>query len=112
VAHACKPSIYPEIRKEMHDGKLVIVVQVPHTGTVLHSCGNIAYRRVGSTDRPIAPDEIINIARFSQSKSFDDKTTDLGIDQIDPDAVTRFATRANKEGRLDIDLALPVSTVA
>ena len=31
LAHSCKPSIYPKIRKEIHNGKLVIIVEVPHS---------------------------------------------------------------------------------
>lgn len=108
VAHSCKPSIYPEIRKVPHDGRLVLVVQVPHSDAVLHSCGNIAYRRVGSTDRPIAPDEIINIAKYSQSTKFDSLAMDAGIEEIDTGATASFVTRANKAGRLDVDPTLPV----
>lgn len=31
IAHSCKPSIYPEITKIIHDGKLLLAVEVPHS---------------------------------------------------------------------------------
>jgi len=52
LAHSCKPSIYPKIRKEIHNGKLVIIVEVPHSEGVLHSFKNVVYKRVGTSDMP------------------------------------------------------------
>ena len=73
IAHSCKPSVYPEIRKDILDDKLVIIVEVPQSRGVLHSYKNIAYKRVGTNDMPLSPEEVINFAREARIIRFDNQ---------------------------------------
>jgi len=108
VAHSCKPSIYPEIRKVMHNGKLVLIVEVPHSTGVLHSFKNVAYRRVGTSDMPLSPEEVITFARQARILRFDNQFCEAGLSDIDEEMVRKFIRSAIAYGRLDIDPNLPV----
>ncbi len=107
VAYSCKPSIYPEITKIVHDGKLILVVKVPHLKGVLHSFKSIAYKRVGTSDMPLSPEEVIAFARQARIVRFDNQFCDAGLSDIDEEAVRKFIRAAVAHGRLDIDSRLP-----
>jgi len=103
VAHSCKPSIYPEIKKVMHKGKLVLVVEVPQSKGILHSFKNIAYKRVGTSDMPLSPEEVIAFAREARIIRFDNKFCDAKLSDIDEEKVRRFIQAAIAHGRLNVD---------
>lgn len=90
VAHSCKPSIYPEIGSVMHNGKLVLIVEVPYSTGILHSCKNIAYRRVGTSDMPLSPEEVIAFARRARILRFDDRFCEAELSDIDEKMVGTF----------------------
>lgn len=108
TAHSCKPSIYPEIRKVMHNGELILIVEVPHSTGVLHSFKNVAYRRVGTSDMPLSPEEVIAFARQARILRFDDQCCEAALSDIDEKRVGSFIRSAIAHGRLDIDPNLPV----
>lgn len=58
IAHTCKPSIYPLIDPLEIDGKNVFVVKVKKSSQI-HSFKNIAYIRVGTHDKPLSAEELI-----------------------------------------------------
>ena len=70
TAHTCKPSIYPKIEKADVDGKLVFVVKVEKSDQI-HSYKNIAYKRVGTHDKPLSPEEVIEFAKDIGKIQFD-----------------------------------------
>ena len=70
IAHTCKPSIYPKIEEAEIGNKLVFAVRVKKSGA-LHSCKNIAYERVGTHDKPLSPEEVIQHAKDTGKIRFD-----------------------------------------
>jgi len=111
VAHSCKPSIYPEIRKVLHDGKLMLIVDVPHSTGVLHSFRNVAYRRVGTSDMPLSPEEVVAFARQAGILRFDDQFCRAELPDIDEKMVSTFVRSAIAHRRLNIEPELPVHEV-
>jgi ATP-dependent DNA helicase RecG len=111
IAHSCKPSIYPEIRKTEINDKTILVVNVKRTGCI-HAYKNIAYRRVGSHDQPLSPEEVINFARNTGQLGFDDLICETAtIDDIDEERIKWFLRKAAVERNLDIDSETPKSEV-
>ena len=111
LAHACKPAVYPRIRREICRGKAVLIVDVARSRETLHSFGNIAYRRVGSTDRPISPDEVVRMAVYAKGAGFDRQLAESPRSSISDDVVRDFARRAASVGRLQIDSQLTVDDI-
>lgn len=111
VAHSCKPSIYPNITKITRSGKLLFVVEVPCSKGVLHSFKNIAYKRVGTSDMPLSPEEVIAFARQARIIRFDNQLCDAKLSDIDEAAVRKFVRSAIAHRRLDIAPDLPVAEV-
>ncbi|NUO81525.1 putative DNA binding domain-containing protein [candidate division KSB1 bacterium] len=107
IAHGCKPSVYPRIEKVMCEGKPVLVISIPHSKGVLHSYKSIAYRRVGTTDMPLSPEEVIAFAQHAGLIRFDNKSCDAQPADLDEHAIGEFVRRALNERRLEIDPALP-----
>jgi len=83
IAHTCKPSIYPKIEKIKIDNKLVFVVKVKKSDST-YSCKNIAYKRVGTHDKPLSPEEVIQHAKDSGKIRFDSQVCEgAGLEDID-----------------------------
>ncbi|MBU1623035.1 MAG: putative DNA binding domain-containing protein [Nanoarchaeota archaeon] len=72
LAHSCKPSLYPEIIPVEVGGKNVFVVKVKKLGD-WHSFKNIAYKRIGSHDKPLSPEEVIEHAQDSGKIRWDEQ---------------------------------------
>jgi len=72
IAHTCKPSIYPLINSVEIGGKNVFVVKVRKSSQV-HSFKNIAYLRVGTHDKPLSAEELIEFAREKKTFEFDSR---------------------------------------
>lgn len=111
LAHTCKPSIYPEIRKALHQGKSVLIVEIPHSKGVLHSFKNIAYKRVGTSDMPLSAEELILFARQARIIRFDNQLCEAKLSDIDEEMVRRFVKSAIAQGRLDISPNSPVAEI-
>lgn len=111
LAHSCKPSIYPKVRKVIHNGKLIIIVEVPHSEGILHSFKNVVYKRVGTSDMPLSGEEVINFARKVRIIRFDNRFCSATLLDIDETAVRRFIKSAIRQGRLDIDPNLSIEEV-
>ncbi|MBI5956013.1 MAG: putative DNA binding domain-containing protein, partial [Chloroflexi bacterium] len=111
IAHSCKPSVYPEIKKTIHNEKLVLIAEVPHSKGVLHSFKNVAYRRVGTSDMPLSPEEVIAFARQARIIRFDNQFCEAGLSDIDEEMVRRFIRSTIAHRRLDIDPNLPAAEI-
>jgi ATP-dependent DNA helicase RecG len=93
IAHSCKPSIYPEIKEVEMDGKAILVVKVKKSGAI-HSYRNIAYKRVGSHDNPLSPEELIEFAKGRGKITFDDQIcSKASLKDIDSDKVGWYLDR-------------------
>ncbi|MDZ7292754.1 MAG: helix-turn-helix domain-containing protein [candidate division KSB1 bacterium] len=111
VAHSCKPAIYPEISKVICEGKLVLIVAVPHSRGILHSYKNIAYKRVGTNDMPLSPEEVIAFARQTRMIRFDNQFCEANLADIDEAAIRKFVRSAIAQRRLDIAPDLPIAEI-
>jgi len=111
LAHSCKPSIYPRIRKVVHNGKLILIVEVPCSEGVLHSFRNVVYRRVGTSDMPLSGEEVIAFARQARIVRFDNQFCSATLSDIDEVVVKRFIKSAIAQRRLNIDPNLSIEEV-
>jgi ATP-dependent DNA helicase RecG len=111
VAHSCKPSIYPEIRKVIYKGETLIYVKVPRSKGVLHSFKNIAYKRVGTNDMPLSPEEVISFARQARIIRFDKEICRAGLSDIDEEMMRKFVESARAHRKLEIDPNSPLKEI-
>ena len=111
IAHSCKPAIYPEIEQLKVEGRSILVIRIKKSGGI-HSYKNIAYKRVGSHDKPLSPEELIEFAKNSGRIRFDDRSCE-GVTRkdIDEDRIVWFLRKAKAERNLDIDPETPVEEV-
>ena len=90
IAHSCKPAIYPEIEQLKVEGKSILVIRIKKSDGI-HSYKNIAYKRVGSHDKPLSPEEVIEFAKSSGEIQFDSQICEeAGYDDIDEEKVKEF----------------------
>jgi len=111
IAHSCKPSVYPEIAKVDCEGKSALIVAVPHSKGVLHSFKHIAYKRIGTNDMPLSPEEVITLAKEARMIRFDNKFCEASLTDIDEAAIRKFIRSAIAQRRLDIDPVLPIAEI-
>jgi len=109
VAHSCKPSVYPEITKINCEGKLILLVAVPQSKGALHSYKHIAYKRIGTNDMPLSPEEVITLAKQARIIRFDNQFCNASLADIDEAMIRKFIRSAVAERRLEIDPALPIA---
>jgi len=95
----------------IHNGKLVLIVEVPYSEGVLHSFKNVVYKRVGTSDMPLSGEEVITFARQARIIRFDNQFCSATLWDIDEEAVRRFTKSAITQGRLDIDSDLSIEEV-
>jgi len=92
---ASRLGITPSIRVEPIQGKPVLVIQTsPVPGIV--PCNGRYLRRVGSTNRDFAPDELARHFLNRSGQSWDSLLTPHGMERVQPGAVVTFARLAQK----------------
>ena len=85
------------------DGKVVLVVTVERSGDI-HAYRNIAYKRVGSHDQPLSPEEVVAFARNTGRIRFDTQLCEeAALEDLDEEKVRWFLRKAKRERNLDID---------
>ncbi len=83
VAHSCDPPVRPDIRRELIDGKEVLVVKVKKDGKI-HSHKNVVYLRVGSSNKPLSMQEVLELGQKLGKIRFDDQICkDTSLKDID-----------------------------
>ena len=103
VAHSCKPSVYPNIFHLDAEGKTILIIKIKKTENI-HSYKNIAYKRVGTHDMPLSPEEVIEIAKATGEIKFDDKICkQASLEDIDKAKVKWFLKKATRERNFDVD---------
>ncbi len=103
LAHSCKPSVYPEVTLVNVGDKDMFVVKVKKSNN-LHSFKNIAYKRVGSHNKPLSPEEVIQNAKDSGRIRFDEQVCEgASLESIDKEKVKWFLRKAKVERNLDIN---------
>lgn len=105
IAHTCKPSIYPSINPLGIGGKNVFVVKVKKSSQI-HSFKNITYIRVGTHDKPLSAEELIEFAREKKGFEFDSQICEgATLVDIDQEKIRWFleTTKANRNYPFDKD---------
>jgi ATP-dependent DNA helicase RecG len=104
IAHSCKPAVYPHIESSRIEGKTILVIEVSRSKGLIHSYKNIAYKRVGSHDMPLSPDEVIEYAKNTGRIRFDEQICeDAAPKDIDGLKLREFVVRARTERGLKIN---------
>ncbi len=111
TAHSCKSSVYPEIRESNLNGKNIFMINVKKSSQI-HSFKNIAYKRVGSHNKPLSPEEVIEFAKSSGRIRWDEQICrGASLQDIDEEKVRWFLKRAVYERRLDIGQKIPMNEI-
>ncbi len=87
--------ITPSIRVETVDEKPLLVIRVDMTPGIV-PCNGRYLRRVGSTNRDFAPDELARHFLNRSGQSWDSLPTPYGIERVQPEALVTFARLAQK----------------
>lgn len=104
IAHTCKPSIYPRIERIKTGEKTVFVVKVNQNTGLIHSYKNIAYKRIGSSDEPLSPEEVIEFAKSIGKIQFDSMICEEASQgDIDEERVKWFLKKAKNERMFNVD---------
>lgn len=108
IAHTCKPSIYPEIKEAKINNKIILIIKVKKSSN-LHSYKNIAYKRVGSHDNPLNPEEVIEFAKSAGKIRFDEQVCEnANLSDINEENLKLFLNEAKRQRGLDISEDAPV----
>ncbi len=84
-----KPLLNLKINSIKIDNKLIFYIKIPKSKN-LHSYGNIVYVRIGSVNRPLEVEEILQKGNESLLVPFDRATCDCSREEIDKKTVERF----------------------
>jgi ATP-dependent DNA helicase RecG len=87
--------ITPSIRVETVEEKPVLVIQVGMTAGIV-PCNGRYLRRVGSTNRDFAPDELARHFLNRSGQSWDSLLTPYGMERVQREALATFARLAQK----------------
>jgi len=87
--------ITPSIRVETIEEKPVLAIQAGMTPGIV-PCNGRYLRRVGSTNRDFAPDELARHFLNRSGQSWDSLVTPYGMERVQPEAVATFARLAQK----------------
>lgn len=95
-ARNCDPSIKIKIHQEKHDGKYVLIVEVPEGEHKPYSCGDGYFLRVGANSQKMKRDELLAFVRRVQPFYFDEQLCDAFKypKDFDADAFRKFLDRA------------------
>lgn len=109
LAHTCKPSVYPKIEKFRFNDKVIFLVKVKKSDQT-HSFKNVAYRRIGTHDKPLSPEEVIEFAKSSGKIRWDEQVCEgATIEDIDAGRVKWFLQTAKAKRNYPIDKDTPLT---
>jgi ATP-dependent DNA helicase RecG len=87
--------ITPSIRVETADEKPLLLIQVGMTPGIV-PCNGRYLKRVGSTNRDFAPDELARHFLSRSGQSWDSLLTPYGMERVQPEALVTFARLAQR----------------
>lgn len=103
ISQSTEPRIIPEIEQSEIGGKSVVVVQIKEFPIKPVSVRGRCFRRVGSSNRIMTPQEITEMHLHSVGTSWDAfPARDKTIEDIDLKKVERYIREANATGRRKI----------
>jgi len=103
ISQSTEPRIIPEIEQDKIDGKSVVIIQVKEFPIKPVSVKGRCFRRVGTSNRMITPQEIAEIHFHSIGTSWDTfPTENKTFKDIDLKKVEKYVREANTTGRRKI----------
>ena len=103
ISQSTEPRIIPEIVQSTVEGKDVIIIRIKEFPIKPVSVKGRCFRRVGTSNRMMTPQEIAETHILSIGTSWDAfPARDALIDDIDLEKVKRYIKEANKVGRRKI----------
>ena len=101
IKQAIKPMIYPEIKKDILDGKEVIRVDFSGNEKPYSSFGRY-YKRVFDRTEEMTPDELKRMMASTDTSSYwENNLTEYGLEAVDLKALESFCGKAVACGRLE-----------
>jgi len=104
-----KPEIIPDVRELKEDDKTLIEVAIPEGNNKPYFLNGIAYKRVGTENRVIPPDELKKIILKQKQTNWSQEICENAtLKDIDEEKVKWFLKKAKFERRLEIDLTTTI----
>ncbi|PIV70318.1 MAG: hypothetical protein COS08_00875, partial [Euryarchaeota archaeon CG01_land_8_20_14_3_00_38_12] len=111
IIDSCDPPVRAAIETGIVDEKNILVVKVKKSRQV-HSWKGKIYVRVGSTNRPLSMQEILELGQKLGKIRFDDQICENAtIDDIDDKKLRWFLRMAKSERNVDADPETPITEV-
>jgi len=103
ITQSTNPRVIPDIEISNIDGKNVIIIRIKEFPIKPVSVKGRCFRRVGTSNRVMTPQEIASMHLNSTDMSWDTfPARDATFDDIDPEKIKRYVRRANEAGRRKI----------
>jgi len=107
-----KPEIAPEIKEIKQEGKSTIEVIIPEGANKPYFLNGIAYKRVGTENRIIPPDELKKIILEQKQTRWDEEICDdATLKDIDEKAVRDFLEKAKRERNYETQPGLKLGNI-
>jgi ATP-dependent DNA helicase RecG len=104
-----KPEITPEIREVKEKGESIIELKIPKGNNKPYFLNGVAYKRIGTENRIIPPDELKRIILEQKQTKWDEEICEgATLNDINEEKVERFLRKAKFERRLEIDPTISV----
>lgn len=104
-----KPEITPEIKEAKEKGKSIIQIKLPEGNNKPYFLNGVAYKRVGTENRVIPPDELKRIILEQKQRKWDEEICkEATLKDIDEGKVKWFLRKARLERRLEIDPTISI----
>ena len=108
IAHTCKPSVYPEIEIVEIEYENIFVVKIKKSDS-LHSFKNIAYKRIASHDKPLSPEEVIELAKDTGKIKFDSQVCEgANFDDINRKKVRWYLKQREEARNISKEIKIPI----
>ena len=109
IRQRIKPEISPEIKVLEIKGKEVIEVKVKEGSNKPYYLDGIAYKRVGTENVVIAPEELERIIIEKRKKYWNSEICEeASLNDIDEEKVRRFLRKAKYERNFDVEPEIPI----
>ncbi len=104
ISQRTEPRIIPDIDQSEIEGKSVAIIRIKEFPIKPVSVRGRCFRRVGTSNRMITPQEIGHLHFYSTDMSWDKiPARDAMIEDIDIEKVKRYIKKANETGRRKIE---------
>lgn len=96
------PQIVPAMRNFTVHGKNILGLLVSEYPVKPVACKGRYYKRVGSSNHQLSPDEIVSLRDNSLSISFDSQPQDYPLSSLDMHCIEQFLEKTQKRGRVSL----------